>query len=133
MHATGTFDVKIAPVEPSEMAKAADTGRMTIDKSWTGGLAGTSKGEMLTGVTKENGSMAYVALERFTGAVDGHSGSLLFTHSADMLNGKPGKFDVTVVPGSGTADLKGIAGQLTITITDNVHTYDFAYTLPTQQ
>ena len=133
MHATGTFDVKVTPTEPSSIAKAADTGRMTIDKSWTGSMTGTSKGEMLTGNTQQNASMAYVAMERFTGSVDGHTGTFLFSHSAEMLNGAPTKFDVLVVPGSGTGALKDISGKLTIDIVAKVHHYDFAYTLPTQQ
>ncbi len=85
---------------------------------------------MLTGITKENGSMAYVAMERFTGTVDGHTGTFLFTHSAEMLNNAPTKFDVTVVPGSGTGALQGLTGKLDITIANKVHTYNFAYTLP---
>ncbi len=133
MHATGTFDVKITPADPSDIARAADTGRMTIDKAWTGGLSGTSKGEMLTGITKENASMAYVAMERFTGSVDGHTGTFLFSHSAEMLNNAPTKFDVTVVPGSGTGALKGLNGKLDITIDGKTHTYNFAYILPAQQ
>ena len=133
MHATGSFDVKVTPAEPSDVAKAADTGRMTIDKTWTGGLTGTSKGEMLIGNTKENASMAYVAIERFTGTVDGHNGTFLFSHSAEMLNNAPTKFDVTVVPGSGTGALKGLTGKLDITIDGKNHTYSFAYTLPAQQ
>ena len=133
MHATGSFDVKVTPAEPSDVAKAADTGRMTIDKTWTGGLTGTSKGEMLIGNTKENASMAYVAIERFTGSVDGHTGTFLFSHSAEMLNNAPTKFDVTVVPGSGTGALKGLTGKLDITIDGKNHTYSFAYTLPAQQ
>ncbi len=133
MHATGTFEVKVVPTEPSAIAKDADTGRMTIDKVWTGAMTGTSKGEMLTGNTRENASMAYVAMERFTGTVDGHQGTLLFSHTATMLNGVPQTFDVTVVPGSGTGALRGIAGKLTITITDKVHRYDLDYLLSTQQ
>lgn len=133
MHATGTFDVKVTPADPSDIAKAADTGRMTIDKTWTGGLSGTSKGEMLTGITKENGSTAYVAMERFNGSVDGHTGTFLFSHSAEMLNNAPTKFDVTVVPGSGTGALRGLTGKLDITIDGKAHSYNFAYTLPTQQ
>ncbi len=133
MHATGTFNVKVLPADPSDIAKAADTGRMTIDKTWTGALTGTSKGEMLTGITTENASMAYVAMERFTGTVDGHAGTFLFSHTAEMLNNAPTKFDVTIVPGSGTAALKGLTGKLAITIADKVHTYDLAYELTTQQ
>lgn len=135
MHATGTFEVQVKPVEPSDIAKAADTGRMTIDKTWTGSITGTSKGEMLTGITKENASMAYVAMERFSGSVDGHTGTLLFSHTAAMRNNQPRPQDlnVTVVPGSGTGALEGIEGRLAIEIVGGVHRYDFAYTLPEKQ
>ncbi|MGD0446792.1 MAG: DUF3224 domain-containing protein [Edaphobacter sp.] len=36
----------------------------------------------------------------------------------------------TIVPDSGTGQLVGIAGKLTITITEGKHFYDLAYTLP---
>jgi hypothetical protein len=35
-----------------------------------------------------------------------------------------------VVPDSGTGQLVGITGKMTITITDGKHSYDFEYTLP---
>ena len=37
---------------------------------------------------------------------------------------------VTVVPDSGTGQLAGLAGQMTIKITDGKHFYEFEYTLP---
>ena len=40
------------------------------------------------------------------------------------------KMQVIVVPGSGTGELKGIAGTFTIRIEDGQHFYDFDYTLP---
>ncbi len=134
MQALGTFEVKVKPVDPSDIAKAGDTGRMTIDKTWTGDIVGTSKGEMLTGITQENGSMAYVAMERFTGTIGDHKGTLLFSHSAFMLHHQPRPEDtnITVVPGSGTGALKGIQGRLEITITGGVHHYHLTYTLPDQ-
>jgi hypothetical protein len=39
---------------------------------------------------------------------------------------------VSVVPDSGTGELAGIAGTMNIIIADGKHSYDFAYTLPTQ-
>jgi hypothetical protein len=35
-----------------------------------------------------------------------------------------------VVPGSGTGNLTGIAGTMTITIEGSKHIYDFEYSLP---
>jgi hypothetical protein len=37
---------------------------------------------------------------------------------------------VTIVPGSGTEDLKGIAGTFSIEISKGQHSYDMEYTLP---
>jgi len=42
------------------------------------------------------------------------------------------KLSVMVVPGSGTGELAGIAGTLTITAAAGKHSYTFDYTLPAQ-
>ena len=82
MHASGTFSVKVKPSDVSEIGKEAGLSRMTIDKVWTGGMEGTSKGEMTTsGVGK---LMLYVALETMVVKVDGHSGSFVLWHRATM-------------------------------------------------
>jgi hypothetical protein len=39
------------------------------------------------------------------------------------------KMNVIIVPGSGTGELKGIAGRFTITIAGGQHSYDLEYTL----
>jgi hypothetical protein len=130
MHATGTFQVKVQPTEASEIGKAAALGRMTIDKVWSGGIEGTSQGEMTT--SSVEGAMAYVALEKVTAKIDGHSGSFVFMHSATMMASDPasGFMTITVMPNSGTGSLKGIQGKLTIVIDKSGHSYDFEYSLP---
>ena len=45
-----------------------------------------------------------------------------------MRKGVP-TLDVNVVPDSGTAQLKGIAGSMTIVIEENKHYYTFEYTI----
>jgi len=40
---------------------------------------------------------------------------------------------VRVVPGSGTGDLKGISGAMTIKIAEGKHSYELDYTLPSTQ
>ncbi len=132
MHATGTFDVKITPADVTEPGKAGGIGRMSIDKVWSGAIEGTSKGEMLTGITPDTGAMSYVAIERVTASIDGKSGTFVFTHKATMMKGNAasGAMDVLVVPNSGTGQLTGLSGSLKIDITGNVHHYDFIYELP---
>jgi hypothetical protein len=132
MHAKGTFVVKVNPVDASAVAQGAGVGRMTIDKTFSGDLEGTSKGEMLTGATEATGAMAYVAMERVTGKLNGRSGSFLLMHNASMLKSDPasGKMQITVVPQSGTDELAGMSGKLTIIIEAGKHSYDLEYELP---
>lgn len=129
MHATGTFQVSVKPAEASEIGKAAGLGRMTIDKVWSGAIEGTSKGEMTTSAVGT--TMLYVALETMTVKVNGKSGTFVFAHKATMntTDPKSGVMDITVVPDTGTGELKGIAGSLQIMIDKSGHSYDFSYTL----
>ena len=45
-----------------------------------------------------------------------------------MTRGLP-QLTITVVPDSGTGQLVGLAGNMTINIVDGDHLYDFEYTL----
>jgi hypothetical protein len=128
-HASGTFEVKLAPQKPdNKEAESANLGRMSIDKQFHGDLEATSKGEMLAAGTDVKGSAGYVAIERVTGALHGRTGSFVLQHSGTMTRGEP-LLSVTVVPDSGTGELAGLAGTLTIRIADKQHFYEFDYTL----
>ncbi len=129
MRAKGTFEVKLSPLETYSQAPDAKIGRLSIDKTFAGDLAGTSQGEMLSGGSPAEGSAGYVAIERVTGALRGRSGSFLLQHSGTMTPTSQ-KSTITVVPGSGTDALEGIAGTMSIEIEDGKHLYDFEYTLP---
>ena len=50
-------------------------------------------------------------------------------HIGTMTEGTP-EMSVTVVPDSGTGELVGISGRLTIMVADRKHSYEFAYSLP---
>jgi hypothetical protein len=126
--ATGSFDVKITP-QSDDFLKGASMGRMSIDKQFHGDLEATSKGEMLTGGDVAKGSAGYVAIEQVTGALNGRSGSFILQHNGTMTRGTP-QLTVSVVPDSGTGQLAGLTGTMTIKITDGKHFYDFTYTLP---
>jgi hypothetical protein len=129
IRASGTFEVKLTPQGADEKPGAATLGRMSIDKTFRGDLEATSKGEMLTAGTGVQGSAGYVAIERVSGTLRGRSGTFVLQHSGTMTRGLP-QLSVTVVPDSGTDQLTGIAGSLTIRIADGKHSYDFDYTLP---
>ena len=125
--ATGTFDVKLSPQAMDEKADAR-LGRMSLDKQFHGDLEGISKGEMLTASTSVKGSAGYVAIERVSGTLHGRSGSFTLQHSGTMTRGAP-QLTITVVPDSGSDQLKGLAGKMMITIADGKHSYEFEYTL----
>ena len=125
-HAHGEFTVKIAPLTP---APAEGLGRFSIDKEIHGDLEATTKGEMFSGGDYKQGAAGYVAIELVTGTLAGKHGSFALQQMATM-DASGQKIQVVVVPGSGTGELKGIAGTFTITIADGKHSYDLEYTLP---
>ena len=132
-HATGPFDVKVVPQAPDGKFEDATMGRMTIDKQYHGDLEATSRGQMLTAMTETKGSAGYVGVERVTGTLrtptGPRAGTFMLQHSGTMNRGVP-QLSVTVVPDSGTGQLVGLTGKMTINVTDGKHSYDFDYTLP---
>jgi hypothetical protein len=127
-HAKGTFDVTLTP-QPRGEHLGSGLDRMSADKQYRGDLDGTGKGEMLAAGTPVKDSAGYVAVERFTGTLQGRSGSFVLLHRGVMDRGAQ-HLTITVVPDSGTAQLVGLVGTMSITITDGKHFYDFEYTLP---
>lgn len=129
--ATGSFDVKLAPLAAYDTTPGTTLGRMSIDKQFHGDLEATSKGEMLIAGTAVKTSAGYVAVERVSGTLKGRKGSFILQHSATMNRGAP-NLVITVVPDSGTDDLTGISGTMNIIIADGKHSYEFDYSLPAQ-
>jgi Protein of unknown function (DUF3224) len=128
-HANGIFEVKLNPQPPEDKVEGSTLGRMSIDKQFHGDLEAVAKGQMLTAGTDVKGSAGYVAIERVTGTLRGRSGSFVLQHSGTLTRGAAQQ-SITVVPDSGTGQLVGIAGKMTVTIADGKHSYDFEYTLP---
>jgi hypothetical protein len=126
-HAKGTFDVKTIP-QPGDAAVDGGFGRLLLDKTFHGALNATSKGTMLGFQAVDKSGAGYVALELVTGTLDGREGSFVLQHSGTM-RGAEQSLSITVVPGSGTGQLAGLAGDFAIQIAGKQHSYDFAYTL----
>lgn len=126
--ASGTFDVKLAPQPSTDSSADGGLGRMLIDKQFHGELEAASKGQMLAAGTDVKGSAGYVAIERVAGTLHGRRGGFMLQHHGIMARGA-GQLTVTVIPDSGTDQLTGLSGTMTITITDGKHLYDFDYAL----
>ncbi|MEO5559300.1 MAG: DUF3224 domain-containing protein [Dokdonella sp.] len=129
-HARGPFDVKLAPQKADNpQAEGAGVGRRSIDKQFHGDLEATSQGEMLAFRTAIPNSAGYVAIERISGILGGRRGSFVLQHSSTMNRGVALQ-NISVVPDSGTDELKGLAGRMTIVIAEGgKHIYEFEYTL----
>ena len=128
--AKGSFDVKVAPLAQGAREGTWAPGRMFLDKRFQGDLEATSQGEMMTAMSEAKGSGGYTAFEQVEGTLHGRRGSFVLMHHGLMTGGVPGEWGVVVVPDSGTGELKGLAGRMTITITEKDHAYALEYTLP---
>lgn len=128
-HASGPFDVKVTSQD--DQSDDPLLNRMLLDKHYHGDLEATAKGQMLTAGTAVTGSGAYVAIEKVTGTLQGHTGTFVLQHLGTMTRNSP-ELAITVVPDSGTGQLAGMSGKMTIKIAPGgKHSYELEYTLKT--
>ena len=132
MHATGAFEVKITPeAQGAAPAGGVPTARMGIAKTFSGGMTGTAVGTMLSAGTPSPGNAgAYVAVDQFSGTVDGRKGGFVLLHRGTMDKAGASDLAIVIAPDTGTGALTGIAGTFSIEMKDGKHFYDLAYTLP---
>lgn len=127
MNVSGKFDVGVTPLEPSfEGQNGVRIGRRAIQKRFHGDLEGTSRGEMLSAMTVVDGSAGYVAIEQVQGSLGGKTGSFVLQHYGVMDKGRD-RLVLEVIPDSGTGELRGLSGTMSINIEDGKHYYDFEY------
>jgi hypothetical protein len=126
--ATGSFEVSLQSLPNTEVTADLQFGRMLLNKKFSGDLTATARGQMLTAMTSVKGSAGYVAIDHVTGDLDGRKGSFVLQHSGSMNRGVP-TLSIMVVPDTGTGELAGLSGTLSINIIDGRHFYDFIYSL----
>lgn len=125
-HARGEFNVQTGQ-QFIDSGDGSILGRFSLEKQFHGDIDGTGKGEMLTAGTPI-GSAVYVAVERVTGTVHGKRGSFALVHRGTMTRDSQ-TLEIFIVPDSGSHELTGIAGTLTINIAGGKHEYDLEYTI----
>lgn len=131
-HVSGRFSITMTPAATPQRSGRTALGRMLIEKAYTGALAATASGEMLSAVTDTKGAAGYVAIEAITGVLQGRQGSFVVRHAGTMADGKQ-ELSIVIVPHSGTGQLAGIRGTMAIRIEAGQHFYDLDYTLPDAQ
>ena len=113
---------------PFDVVDGVALGRARFDKQFRGALEATSRVEMLSVRSEGTQSGAYVAVERISGSLDGKRGSFALVHLGLSDRGER-SLTVQIVPQSGTGELRGIRGRMSIEITDGQHFFELDYEL----
>jgi hypothetical protein len=87
-------------------------GRVTMRKTFSGPLTGTSVVAMTSAAVGE-APVGYVALELVSGTLDGRTGSFVLQHTGVVAESTAPPNGV-VVPGTGTGELAGLDGTMSI-------------------
>jgi hypothetical protein len=108
------FEVTGWEPEPLSLGEAGAVafGRVTLRKTFSGPLTGTSVVAM-TSVAVGEAPAGYVAVELVTGTLDGRSGSFVLQHTG-VVDGSAGSPGGVVLPGTGTGELAGLRGSMSI-------------------
>jgi hypothetical protein len=83
--------------------------RATVTKTFTGAFEGEGRVEYLM-MYRADGSATFVGLERLTGRIEGKPGTFVLQRTGVFENGQA-KESYSVVPDSGTGELKGLRGE----------------------
>jgi hypothetical protein len=109
-HATAEFEVESWDESPAlERNGGSKVTQASVTMAFAGDLEGEGTVEWLMGYG-DDGTAAFVGLERVVGRVGARSGSFVLRHTG-TFDGKIAKAELDVVPGSGTGDLAGIEGR----------------------
>ena len=127
MIAKGSFEVTMHAEPPYDAVDGVTLGRAAFDKRFSGPLEGTGSVQMAATRTPVAGSAGYVAVERIQATLEGRRGTFVVLHTGLMNRGTP-SLTIQIVPDSGTGELRGIAGTMTIEIAEGKHFYELDYT-----
>lgn len=126
--AKGTFQIDSWEGETYEESEGAVLSRASLTKTFLGDFEGSGSAELLLAEAQQ-GSRAYVGIERMDGTLNGVQGTFVVQHTATGNRGDD-RATVTVVPDSGTAGFSGISGSIAISVDEGGgHRYHFTYEL----
>ena len=127
--AKGAFEIKNWDEKPySEMAGASKLTRASVTKAYQGDIEGAGKLEYLMAYGHD-GSASFVGIEHFVGRVGGKHGNFVFQHVGAFKDGIA-KSTWSVVPNSGSGDLKGLRGEVNSALGHaSSYTVEFSYDL----
>src|SRR5262245_13219801 len=130
-HATAEFEVtNWDEKQTMESDGGSKVTHAAVTMAFAGDLEGEGTVEWLMGYG-DDGTAAFVGLERVVGKVGDRSGTFVLQHTG-TFDGEIAKARLMVVPGSGTGELAGIDGQGTFEAglgSDGVRSIELDYEL----
>ena len=115
MNATCTFKVESWDEQPLDTGAAGDTGRRSthavVRQSVSGDVTGSGRADWLM-CYRPDGTADYVGLQQVEGRFGGGAGAFTCS-SVGTFDGSVAVGTLTVLEGSGTGDLAGVAGTAT--------------------
>jgi hypothetical protein len=116
--------------EPLELGDAGPVafGRVRMRKTFSGAFSGTSVLSMTSAAVGES-PVGYAAIELVTGILEGRAGSFVLQHTGVVDEGAPAPSGV-VLPGTGTGELAGLRGTMTIAHDESGAVLTLDYELP---
>jgi hypothetical protein len=109
-HATGRTDVKaFVPKAFDEPADGSALVEIQLSETFSGDIVGEGTARAIE-ASRKDGSATLVGLERVRGSIAGRQGTFLLQVSATVVD-KQMRARWSVVPGSGTGDLRGLRGD----------------------
>ena len=128
MDAQGTFEIQMTAEPPYSEEDGVSIGRVAFTKQFAGDFVGESKVDFIGARTPVPTSAGYVAIERLVGTLAGKRGSFVVQHTGVMTQGTQ-SLTITVVPDSGTGELVGLRGEMTIEKVEKAHHWRLRYDL----
>jgi hypothetical protein len=104
---------KIAGWEEKPYAELENGGKLTrasVKQSFSGDIEGEGAVEWLM-CYRPDETADFIGLQRITGQIGGRLGSFVLLQTGGTFDGREAKGDLSVVPGSGTGDLRGLRGE----------------------
>jgi hypothetical protein len=128
--ANGRFAIKSWDEKPySEGPGLPKLTRATVTKTFTGDIEGEGHVEYLM-MYRGDGSATFLGLERISGRIGGRAGSFV-VQRIGVFEGGQAKESYSVIPGSATGDLLGLAGAGTSAVGHGMeHPFVLDYELP---
>lgn len=126
--ATSSFTVTNWDEQPATEEDGVKTTYTKVAKKYTGDIEGDSEADLIMAYGQKKGSAAYGGFDRMTVSLNGRSGTFLLQYSVSAsVDGMSSR--ITVVPDSGTGELRGLRGEAHVTEEAGAHTLTLEYEL----